>query len=115
MANEMEMYQLVMRECFRKQIEEYELLKAMYSNPGEFQADNPYLVSEIEDYLSGNRSSVSKKLDYRIKLKINEKIKIELSVMDSRQGRDLHFSCSKRSFVSHFFLSVGSLIIIRNA
>lgn len=82
MSNEMEMRQLVLtRECLRKQVEEYELLKSMYSNPGEFQVDNPYLVKVIEDFLCGNRVSVDEKLDYRIKLQINEKLKIELSVM----------------------------------
>lgn len=82
MSNELEMRQIVLtRECLRKQVEEYELLKSMYSNPGEFQADNPYLVNDFEDYLSGNRSTVNEKLDYRIKLSINEKIKIELSVL----------------------------------
>ena len=82
MSNELEMRQLVLtRECLRKQVEEYELLKSMYSNPGEFQADNPFLVKDFEDYLSGNRSTVNEKLDYRIKLSINEKIKIELSVL----------------------------------
>lgn len=78
----MEMRQLVLlRECIRKQVEEYELLKSMYSNPGEFQVNDPYLVKDFEDFLSGNRSRVTEKLDYQIKLAINEKIKIELSVL----------------------------------
>jgi RWD domain/Protein of unknown function (DUF1115) len=82
MSNEMEMRQIVLiRECLRKQVEEYELLKSMYSNPGEFQQDNPYLAKDIEDFLCGNRASIDEKLDYRIKLEINEKIKIELSVL----------------------------------
>lgn len=82
MSNELEMRQLVLtRECLRKQVEEYELLKSMYSNPGEFQEDNPYIVKDIEDFLSGNRSGVNEKLDYRITLAINEKLKIELSIL----------------------------------
>lgn len=82
MSNEMEMRQLVLtRECLRKQVEEYELLKSMYSNPGEFQVDNPYLIKDIENFLCGNRASVDEKLDYRINLQINEKLKVELSVM----------------------------------
>lgn len=82
MSNELEMRQLVLtRECLRKQVEEYELLKSMYSNPGEFQEDNPDLVKDFEAYLSGNRSTVNQKMDYRIKFLINEKIKIELSVL----------------------------------
>lgn len=82
MSNEMEMRQLVLtRECLRKQAEEYELLKSMYSNPGEFQVDNPNIIREVEAFLCGNRSSVNEKLDYRINLIINESIKIELSVM----------------------------------
>lgn len=82
MSNELEMRQLVLiRECLRKQVEEFELLKSMYSNPGEFHADNPNLVNDIDDFLRGNRSGVNQKLDYRIKLDINEKLKIELSVL----------------------------------
>lgn len=85
MATELEMMQLVhMRECLRKQLEEYELLQSIYSNPGEFQSDNPRLINEIQDYLTGHRGAVNEKLDFRIKLQINEKIKMELSVILSQ-------------------------------
>lgn len=84
MATEMEVMQLVVtRECLRKQLEEYELLKSMYSNPGEFQTDNPFLVNDIEAYLTGERASIDEKLDYRIKLQMDT-IKIELSVILSK-------------------------------
>ncbi|CAG9797904.1 unnamed protein product [Chironomus riparius] len=84
MATEMEAMQLVVtRECLRKQLEEYELLKSMYSNPGEFQTDNPYLINDIEAYLTGERASVDEKLDYRIKLQMDA-IKVELSVILSK-------------------------------
>jgi len=80
----MEVMQLVVtRECLRKQLEEYELLKSMYSNPGEFQTDNPFLVNDIEAYLTGERASIDEKLDYRIKLQMDT-IKIELSVILSK-------------------------------
>ncbi|XP_070504097.1 RWD domain-containing protein 2A [Chironomus tepperi] len=84
MTSEMEAIQLVMtRECLRKQLEEYELLKSMYSNPGEFQTDNPYLINDIEAYLAGERSIIEEKLDYRIKLQMDT-IKVELSVILSK-------------------------------
>jgi hypothetical protein len=84
MATEIEALQKVMtRECLRKQLEEYELLKSMYSNPGEFQTDNPYLVHDIESFLAGERGSIDEKLDYRIKLQLND-IKMELSVILSQ-------------------------------
>lgn len=81
MASEAEVLKLVKtRECLRKQVEEYELLKSMYSNPGEFQADNPYLVDDIEAYLTGERENFDDKLDYRIKLQMDT-IKLELNVI----------------------------------
>lgn len=84
MSTELEAAQLVVtRECLRKQLEEYELLKSMYSNPGEFQTDNPYLINDIEEYLTGQRVSVAEKLDYRIKLQMDT-IKVELSVILSK-------------------------------
>jgi uncharacterized membrane protein len=80
MATEYEVMQIIsLRNCLRKQLEEYELLKSMYSNPGEFQSDNPFLVNDIREFLNGNRSSVSEKLDYRIKLQLSESLKMELS------------------------------------
>jgi acylphosphatase len=85
MASKMEMMQLVMtRECLRKQIEEYELLQSMYSNPGEFQSDNPYLVNDIGEFLAGNRGNIAEKLDFRIKLQMTERVKMELSVILSQ-------------------------------
>lgn len=81
MTTHMEMNQLCLtRECLRKQAEEYELLQSMYSNPGEFQTDNPLLISDIRDFLTGMRTSVHENLDYRIKLQLNG-IKMELSVV----------------------------------
>lgn len=70
----------ITKECLRKQLEECELLKSMYSNPGEFQSDTPYLINEIEQYLSGSRNSIDEKLDYRVKLTSGD-IHMELSVV----------------------------------
>lgn len=82
MSTKMEIMQLVLlRESLRKQLEEYELLKSIYSMPGEFKSDNPLLASDIEDFLAGIRTSVNEKLDFRIKIQLTEKIKMELSVM----------------------------------
>jgi hypothetical protein len=82
MSTQMETIQLVLfRECLRKQIEEFELLKSIYSMPGEFKSDNPLLVSDIEDFLSGLRTSVHEKLDFRLKIQLTEKVKMELSVV----------------------------------
>ena len=76
------MMQLVLfRECLRKQVEEYELLKSIYSKPGEFKSDNPFLVTDIEDFLSGDRTRVHEKLDFRIKIQLTEKVKMELSIV----------------------------------
>ncbi|KAG5674646.1 hypothetical protein PVAND_004600 [Polypedilum vanderplanki] len=83
--------QLVMtRDCLRKQLEEYELLQSMYSNPGEFKVDNPFIISDIQDYLTGKRGRVHEKLDYRIKLQLTEKIKMELSVLLSQSYSRSH-------------------------
>jgi hypothetical protein len=81
MTTKMEMMQIVItRECLKKQIEEYELLQSMYANPGEFQSDNPHLINDFRDFLDGFRERISEKLDYRLKLQLNDKIKMELSV-----------------------------------
>lgn len=72
---------VILRESLRKQLEEYELLNSIYSMPGEFQSDNPYLVTVIQEFLNGTRSRVDEKLDFRIKFQISEKIKIELSII----------------------------------
>lgn len=85
MATEMENIQeALVHECLRKQLEEYELLQSMYSNPGEFQTDNSHLIDEIQEFLDGKRTRVTEKLDYRLKLQLNEKLKIELSVILSQ-------------------------------
>lgn len=82
MTTQLEMMQLVLlRESLRKQLEEYELLNSIYSMPGEFQSDNPGLIVTIQDFLTGHRSRVDEKLDFRIKIRLTEKIKMELSVM----------------------------------
>lgn len=82
MSTKEEMLQLVLlRESLRKQLEEYELLKSIYSMPGEFQSDNPALITVIEGFLNGTRSSVDEKLDFRIKIQMTEKVKVELSVI----------------------------------
>lgn len=82
MSTQMEMIQLVLlRESLRKQVDEYELLKSIYSMPGEFRSDNPDLVEIIQDFLSGKRTGVNEKLDFRIKVQLSDKIKMELSVM----------------------------------
>lgn len=60
MSTQMEMIQLVLlRESLRKQVDEYELLKSIYSMPGEFRSDNPDLVEIIQDFLSGKRTGVN--------------------------------------------------------
>jgi len=71
----------LMKDCLRKQLEEFDMLKSIYYNPGEFQSDNPLLVSDIQDFIDGMRSGVHEKLDYRIKIQLTEKIKMELSVL----------------------------------
>lgn len=82
MTTQLEMMQLVLlRESLRKQLEEYELLNSIYSMPGEFQSDNPGLIVTIQDFLTGHRARVDEKLDFRIKIRLTEKIKMELSVM----------------------------------
>lgn len=82
MSSQIEVVQLVLlRESLRKQLEEYEMLKSIYSMPGEFQTDNSYLVHDIEEFLKGNRSMINEKLDFRIKIQITETVKMELSVM----------------------------------
>jgi acylphosphatase len=82
MSTKLEMMQLVLlRESLRKQLDEFELLKSIYSMPGEFQSDNSLLVDDIQDFLSGNRGNVHEKLDFRIKVQMTDKIKMELSVM----------------------------------
>ena len=82
MSTKEEMLKLVLlRESLRKQLEEYELLKSIYSMPGEFQSDNPSLINVIEEFLEGTRSSVDEKLDFRIKIQITEKVKLELSII----------------------------------
>lgn len=76
------MIQLVLlRESLRKQLEEYELLNSIYSMPGEFQSDNPFLATVIKEFLVGTRSSVDEKLDFRIKIQMTEKVKMELSII----------------------------------
>lgn len=82
MSTQMEIVQIVLlRESLRKQLDEYELLNSIYSMPGEFQSDNPFLVKTIQDFLGGKLDSVNEKLDFRIKIQLTEKIKMELSVM----------------------------------
>lgn len=82
MSTQLEMIQIVLqRESLRKQLEEYELLKSIYSMPGEFHTDSPYLVSDIQEYLSGNRPMINEKLDFRIKVQLTDKVKMELSIM----------------------------------
>lgn len=82
MSSKTEMIRLVLlRESLRKQLEEYELLKSIYSMPGEFESDNPYLVETIQDFLRGVESSVDEKLDFRIKVQMTQKIKMELSII----------------------------------
>lgn len=78
----METAQLILvKECLRKQLEEYELLKSIYYKHGEFQTDNMLLVSDIQDFLDGTRNSIHEKLDFRIKIQLTDNIKMELSVM----------------------------------
>lgn len=82
MATKVEMVRLVLlRESLRKQAEEFEMLKSIYSMPGEFQTDNPLLINVIQEFLSGNRSSVDEKLDFRLKVQLTETVKMELSVL----------------------------------
>lgn len=82
MTSQIEMLQLVLfRESMRKQLEEYEMLQSIYSMPGEFTSDNPFLVDDIRSFLSGHRSTISEKLDFRIKIQVTETVKMELSVM----------------------------------
>lgn len=82
MTSKAEMIQFVLlRESLRKQLEEYELLKSIYSMPGEFDSDNPYLVGTIQDFLRGTRASVDEKLDFRIKIQMTQNIKMELSII----------------------------------
>lgn len=82
MTSKAEMIRLVLlRESLRKQLEEYELLKSIYSMPGEFESDNPFLIKTIQDFLRGTKSSVDEKLDFRIKIQMTQKIKMELSII----------------------------------
>ncbi|CRL00377.1 CLUMA_CG013645, isoform A [Clunio marinus] len=82
MSTHMEVMQLVLlRESLRKQLDEYELLKSIYSMPGEFQTDNSRLFDDIQEFLRGTRLSVDEKLDFRIKIQMSENVKVELSVM----------------------------------
>lgn len=82
MSTKEEMMQLVLlRESLRKQIGEFEMLMSIYSMPGEFQSDSMFLINDIQDFLSGHRSGIHEKLDFRIKIQLTEKIKMELSVL----------------------------------
>lgn len=68
------------RECLRKQLEEFELLRSIYCHTGEFMTDDSKVIYEIAEFLNDERSSIERNLDYRIKFDINSAIKCELAV-----------------------------------
>lgn len=70
----------IIKNCLRMQLEEYELLSSIYCNNGEFRIFDPTVLEDIRDFLNDLRTTNYRNLDYVIKLKLNDKIKCELSV-----------------------------------
>lgn len=61
----------LLKTCIREQCDEVEMLQSIFCNPGEMKISDHSILTDMFDYLDGNREHLDRKLDYTIKIPID--------------------------------------------
>ncbi|CAD0198838.1 unnamed protein product [Chrysodeixis includens] len=82
-----------------QQLSEYELLKSMYSNPGEIILTEKNAINEMNSYLNNKTECIPNHLDFKLNLLIEEpKLKLEVFVnlpsLYPKKEPDLYVRCN---------------------
>uniref|UniRef100_A0A1B6MR14 RWD domain-containing protein n=1 Tax=Graphocephala atropunctata TaxID=36148 RepID=A0A1B6MR14_9HEMI len=68
-----------LEEMLRIQLEEVEMLKSMFSNPGEFEIYDHSVITDINDFVEGKCKVLPPRFDFTVNLALDEK-KLEVCV-----------------------------------
>ncbi|XP_055589318.1 RWD domain-containing protein 2A [Uranotaenia lowii] len=73
----------VLKDCLRKQLDEFHMLSSIFCNAGELHVDNYSFVDNISAYIEGETKRLEAKLDYQLKLPLlqnGEKVEIRVDL-----------------------------------
>ncbi|XP_055531238.1 RWD domain-containing protein 2A [Wyeomyia smithii] len=70
----------LLRECLRKQLDEFHMLSSIFCNPGELHVDNYSFIDNINAYVEEETKHLKAKLDYQLNLPLLEAEKVQIRV-----------------------------------
>lgn len=70
----------LLKECLRKQLDEFHMLSSIFCNPGELHVDDYSFIDNINTYIEGSTKRLNAKLDYQLYLPLLENEKVEIRV-----------------------------------
>uniref|UniRef100_A0A8D8PCZ9 RWD domain-containing protein 2A n=2 Tax=Culex pipiens TaxID=7175 RepID=A0A8D8PCZ9_CULPI len=70
----------LLRDCLRKQLDEFHMLASIFCSPGELHVDDYSFVDNIGAYINGETGRLSAKLDYQLNLPLLEEQRVQIRV-----------------------------------
>lgn len=70
----------LLKDCLRKQLDEFHMLLSIFCNPGELHVDDYSFVDNISSYIEGETARLNAKLDYQLNLPLLEGEKVQIRV-----------------------------------
>ncbi|XP_058458987.1 RWD domain-containing protein 2A [Malaya genurostris] len=70
----------LLRDCLRKQLDEFHMLSSIFCNPGELHVDNYSFVDNINAFVEGETAQLRAKLDYQLNLPLLEAVKVQIRI-----------------------------------
>ncbi|XP_055631065.1 RWD domain-containing protein 2A [Toxorhynchites rutilus septentrionalis] len=70
----------LLKECLRKQLDEFHMLLSIFCNPGELHVDDYSFVDNINSYIEGETARLNAKLDYQLNLPLLEGEKVQIRI-----------------------------------
>ncbi|XP_058829288.1 RWD domain-containing protein 2A isoform X2 [Topomyia yanbarensis] len=70
----------LLRDCLRKQLDEFHMLASIFCNPGELHVDDYSFVDNINAYVEGETKQLRAKLDYQLNLPLQHSEKVQIRI-----------------------------------
>uniref|UniRef100_A0A182K4S1 RWD domain-containing protein n=1 Tax=Anopheles christyi TaxID=43041 RepID=A0A182K4S1_9DIPT len=70
----------IQKKALQKQLDEFQMLSAIYCNPGELQVDDYSCIDNLNSYINGETDRLNTKLDYRFELPLLPDQKVQILV-----------------------------------
>uniref|UniRef100_A0A4Y0BG80 RWD domain-containing protein n=1 Tax=Anopheles funestus TaxID=62324 RepID=A0A4Y0BG80_ANOFN len=78
--DEQEIQKRLLKNSLQKQLDEFQMLSAIFCNAGELQVDDYSCIDNLDSYINGETDRLNTKLDYRFDLPLLQDQKVQILV-----------------------------------